>query len=155
MPDLLASLGETLRLESLAREVDPQQLLGIELNPRAAAITELVLWIGYLQWHFRIRGQTAPAQPVLRNFRNIEHRDALLTWRREELARRPDRLPLTRWDGRTRKPHPVTGELAPDEEARVEVMRLIGAQPARWPNADFIVGNPPFVGAKYRPPSAW
>src|SRR5439155_24064771 len=31
--------------------VDPHQFLGIEVNPRAASITELVLWIGYLQWH--------------------------------------------------------------------------------------------------------
>jgi hypothetical protein len=42
-----------------------------------------VLWIGYLQWHFRIHGNAKPAEPVLRNFRNIEHRDALLTWQRE------------------------------------------------------------------------
>jgi hypothetical protein len=27
--------------------VDPHQLLGIEVNPRAAAIADLVLWIGY------------------------------------------------------------------------------------------------------------
>jgi hypothetical protein len=85
----------------------------------------------------------------LRNFRNIDHSDALLTWQREELVRGPDRRPVTRWDGRTRKPHPVTGEMVPDEEARVEVTRLIGPQPARWPKADFIVGNPPFIGAKY------
>ena len=38
----------------------PQQFLGIEINPRAAAIAELVLWIGYLQWHFRTRGDDAP-----------------------------------------------------------------------------------------------
>ena len=72
--DLLAGLGESSGLLS----VDPHQLLGIELNPRAVAITELVLWIGYLRWHFRIRGDAMPAEPVLRNFRNIEHRDALL-----------------------------------------------------------------------------
>ncbi|HEX9952251.1 MAG TPA: DNA methyltransferase [Rubricoccaceae bacterium] len=36
--------------------VSPSQLLGIELNPRAAAIAEVVLWIGYLQWHFRTFG---------------------------------------------------------------------------------------------------
>jgi len=29
---------------------------GIELNPRAAEVAEMVLWIGYLQWHFRTRG---------------------------------------------------------------------------------------------------
>ena len=62
--------------------------------------------------------------------------------------RGPDRRPLTRWDGRTHKPHPVTGEMVPDEEARVEVMRLMGAQPAKWPKADFIIGNPPFIGGK-------
>ena len=129
--------------------MDPHQLLGIESNPRAVAITELVLWIGYLQWHFRIRGNAMPAEPVLRNFRNIEHRDALLTWRTEELVCGPNRRPLTRWDGRTKKPHPVTGEMVPDENARVEVVRLLGAQPGRWPRADFIIGNPPFIGAKY------
>jgi hypothetical protein len=147
--DLLASLGEIPALQGPGLSVDPHQLLGIEANPRAAAITELVLWIGYLQWHFRIRGNAKPAEPVLRNFKNIEHSDALLSWQREELVRGPDRRPLTRWDGRTRKPHLVTGEMVPDEEARVEVMRLIGAQPAKWPKADFIIGNPPFIGAKY------
>ena len=89
-----------------------------------------------------------PAEPVLRNFRNIEHRDALLSWRTEELVRSPDGRPLTRWDGRTKRSHPVTGEMVPDENARVEVVRLLGAQPARWPRADFIVGNPPFIGGK-------
>ena len=148
--DLLASLGESLTFEGLAgHTVDPHQLRGIEANPRAVAITELVLWIGYLQWHFRIRGKAMPAEPVLRNFRNIEHRDALLTWRTEELVRSPDGRPLTRWDGRTKRSHSVTGEMVPDENARVEVVRLLGAQPARWPRADFIVGNPPFIGAKY------
>jgi hypothetical protein len=146
--DLLTSLGEPPTLKGPGLSVDPHQLLGIEANPRAAAITELVLWIGYLQWHFRTRGNAKPAEPVLRKFRNIEHRDALLTWQREELVRGPDRRPLTRWDGRTRKPHPITGELVPDEEARVEVMRLIGPQPARWPRADFIIGNPPFIAGK-------
>jgi hypothetical protein len=148
--DLLAGLGESLTFAALAgHTVDPHQLRGIELNPRAVAITELVLWIGYLQWHFRTRGNAMPAEPVLRNFRNIEHRDALLSWRAEELVCDPDGRPLTRWDGRTKKPHAVTGEMVPDENARVEVTRLIGTQPARWPRADFIIGNPPFIGAKY------
>jgi hypothetical protein len=147
--DLLLSLGGAPALEGLAgHTVDPHQLLGIEDNPRAVAITELVLWIGYLQWHFRIRGRTAPAEPVLRNFKNIQHRDALLTWRREEFVRGTDHKPLTRWDGRTRKPHPATGEMVPDEDAQLEVTRLLGVQPAKWPKADFIIGNPPFIGGK-------
>ena len=60
-----------------------------------------------------------------------------------------DGRPLTRWDGRTKKQYPVTGEMVPDENARVEVVRLLGTQPASWPRADFIIGNPPFIGAKY------
>ena len=64
------------------------------------------------------------------------------------MVRGPDRKPLTRWDGRTKKRHPATGELVPDEDARVEVTRLIGAQAAPWPPADFIVGNPPFIAGK-------
>ncbi len=61
-----------------AETVDPHQFLGLEINPRAASIAELVLWIGYLQWHYHTLGQVAPAEPVLKNFRNIEHRDAVL-----------------------------------------------------------------------------
>jgi hypothetical protein len=61
-----------------AETVDPHQFLGLELNPRAAALAELVLWIGYLQWHYKTHGQIAPAEPVLKNFKNIEYRDALL-----------------------------------------------------------------------------
>jgi hypothetical protein len=63
-------------------------------------------------------------------------------------VRGPDRQPLTRWDGSTRRPHPVTGKMIPDEEARVEVTRVIGAQAAKWPKADFIIGNPSFIGGK-------
>lgn len=63
-----------------AETVDPHQFLGIEINPRAVAIAELVLWIGYLQWHFRTFGAVAPAEPVLKNFKNIEHRDAVLAY---------------------------------------------------------------------------
>lgn len=38
----------------------------IEVNPRAAAITDLVLWIGYLQWHFRTRGDDELREPIIR-----------------------------------------------------------------------------------------
>jgi hypothetical protein len=48
----------TLELERFT--VDPHQFLGIEINPRAATIAEVVLWIGYLQWHFRTRGRVMP-----------------------------------------------------------------------------------------------
>jgi len=55
--DFLEGLGDTQqKLAETGMTVDPHQLLGIELNPRAAVITDLVLWIGYLQWYFRTWG---------------------------------------------------------------------------------------------------
>ena len=144
----LEELGDSQGLLELAGvAVDPHQLLGLEVNPRAAAIAELVLWIGYLQWHFRTRGQVLPPQPVLRDFGNIECRDAVLAHDGAEPTRDDGGQPLTRWDGRTYRIHPATGESVPDETARVPVERYVHPRPASWPAADFVVGNPPFIGA--------
>ncbi len=55
--------------------------------------------------------------------------------------------PVTRWDGRTTKPHPVTGERIPDDSAQVPLERYVNPRRAEWPDADFVVGNPPFIGA--------
>jgi hypothetical protein len=136
----------TLELERFA--VDPHQFLGIEVNPRAATIAEVVLWIGYLQWHFRTRGRVMPAQPVLKNFRNIECRDAILAYDREELLRDEQGRVVTRWDGHSMKTDLLTGREVPDETKRVELYRYVIPRPASWPNADFIIGNPPFIGTK-------
>ncbi|MCX7148126.1 MAG: class I SAM-dependent DNA methyltransferase [Rhodocyclales bacterium] len=127
--------------------VDPHQFLGLELNPRAAAIAELVLWIGYLQWHFRTRGTGLPPQPVLKDFRNIECRDAVLAHDGIDYALDDKGIPVSRWDGRTTKTHPVTGEQVPDEAARVPLERYRNPRQAEWPEADVVVGNPPFIGA--------
>jgi type I restriction-modification system DNA methylase subunit len=44
--ETLVSLGETQQaLEHTGLTVDPHQLLGIEINPRAAVVADLVLWI--------------------------------------------------------------------------------------------------------------
>lgn len=127
--------------------VDPHQFLGIELNPWAAAVAELVLWIGYLQWHYRTYGNASPSEPVLRDFKNIQCRDALLEWddRKERLDE--NGVPVTRWDGVTTMRHQVTGEEVPDPTARIQVYDYIKPRATTWPAADFIVGNPPFIGA--------
>ena len=69
--EVLRKLGQEQALLELEGEiVRPEQFHGIEVNPWAAAIAELVLWIGYLQWHLRTRGDAArpagadPAQPA-------------------------------------------------------------------------------------------
>lgn len=138
--DKLGLEGETVTL---------QQLRGIELNGRAAALAELVLWIGWLQWHVRTRGLASVAEPVVHDYRNIEHRDAVLAYDTAEPALDADGKAITRWDGASFKKHPVTGEDVPDEAAQVPQWRYVNPRPADWPAADFIVGNPPFIGAKY------
>jgi hypothetical protein len=143
----LAIGGE--RADATAGEtVDPHNLIGIELNPRAAAIAEVVLWIGYLQWHFRTRGDVFPPQPVIRDFRNIENRDAVLAYDRVEFLTDERGIPVTRWDGQTMKLSPITGEKIPDVSVRVPVERYVNPRKAAWPEADFVVGNPPFIGNK-------
>lgn len=134
-------------LDTQGLAVDPHQFLGIERNPRAAAAAELVLWIGHLQWHFRTRGKTQPPTPVLRDFRNIECRDAVLDWDAIEPVLDEAGMPHTRWDGKTLKTHPVTGKDVPDDSARIALERYRKPRPATWPVADYIVGNPPFIGA--------
>ena len=81
------ALGSERADAAAGETVDPHNLLGIELNPRAAAIAEVVLWIGYLQWHFRTQGDIHPPQPVIRDFRTIENRDAVLAYDRVDYAR--------------------------------------------------------------------
>jgi hypothetical protein len=52
----------------------------------------------------------------------------------------------TTWDGVTTKTNPVTGEEVPDDSARRPVLTYRNARRADWPAADFIIGNPPFLG---------
>jgi len=136
-------------LDLSTHTVDPHQFLGIELNPRAASLAELVLWIGYLQWHFRTRGNSLPAEPVLKKFRNIECRDAVLAWDGEPVPLKDDSgNTVTVWDRRSQKTDSVTGRNVPDESQRVPLLTYPNARPAVWPKSDFIVGNPPFIGNK-------
>ena len=152
--DTAAQFGENFKLELETHTIDPHQFLGIELNPRAASIAELVLWIGYLQWHFKIHGERTPPEPVLRAFKNIECRDAVLAWDGEPQPARDERGEIvTVWDRRSMKTDLVTGRSVPDESKRVPLLTYPGARPAGWltkahPRVDYIVGNPPFLGNK-------
>ncbi|MBZ0124843.1 MAG: class I SAM-dependent DNA methyltransferase, partial [Rhodocyclaceae bacterium] len=144
----LDEIGHTqAMLETEGLSVDPHQFLGLEINPRAAAVAEMVLWIGYLQWHFRTRGHVMPPQPVLKDFRNIECRDAVLAYDSVEYVTDARGVPVSRWDGKTTKKHPVTGEDVPDESAQVPLERYVNPRRADWPRADVVVGNPPFIGS--------
>lgn len=144
----LRELGQgQQRLELAGVMVTPANFLGLELNPRAAAIAELVLWIGFLQWHLRTRGNLQGlAEPIIRDLHNVECRDAVLDWDERSPLLDDDGQAVTRWDGRTTRTHPVTREEVPDPEARVPVYTYSNPRPAQWPKVDYIVGNPPFIG---------
>jgi hypothetical protein len=134
-------------LDAEGLTVSPQQFLGMEINPRAAAIAEIVLWIGYLQWHYRINGKLDLPEPILKDFHNIENRDALIEFERREPLLDDAGKEVTIWDGISMKKSPATGELIPDETARTTVYRYHNPKRTEWPEADYIVGNPPFIGA--------
>ncbi len=146
--NLLRDLGDDTDFLNLqGATVDPHQFLGIELNARAAALAELVLWIGYLQWHFRVHGETSPAEPVLKKFNNIECRDAVLAYDKKDFAKGPDGKTKFVWDRRRFKTDSVTGREIPDEQGVRPLETFVNPRPALWPQAEFIVGNPPFLGA--------
>ncbi len=98
--------GAANGLPFMLPRVGPSQLRGIEINPYARELAQVVVWIGYLQW-MRDNGFHPEREPVLKPLETIEQRDALL-----------DR----------RAPGQVTE--------------------AEWPDADVIIGNPPFLGGK-------
>ena len=123
------------------QEVDPRQFHGIEVKPWAREIAELTLWIGFHQFWCRAHGEVQPEEPLLRDTGTLENRDAVLIWsskRREPSRDRFDPTPSLR--------HPVTGELVPDPGVKLEYRRLVNPREAQWPPADFIIGNPPFLG---------
>jgi hypothetical protein len=141
---------EVLALESELRkagdadfrlfEVHPRQFHGIEVKPWAREIAELTLWIGYHQFWKQHRHVEYP-EPVLEDTGTIECRDAVLAWaeiRHDPSRDRPDPTP--------RIVHPVTGELVPDPDAKLPYMEYVNPRQAGWPQADFIVGNPPYLG---------
>ena len=104
--------GQESLAGSTSKRVDPHQFLGLELNPRAAAIAELVIWLGYLQWHFRTKGK-APSEPILRRLPHYKAMNAVLTWdgypdSQVEVQRRRARFWLFPMPGVRNGPKPIT-----------------------------------------------
>ena len=90
----------------LTPTVQPDRMLGLEINHYAAELARTALWIGYIQWH-QGNGFPYTQRPILTPLDTIRQTDAILD--------------LT----------------DPDSPAEPE-----------WPAAEFIVGNPPFLGNK-------
>ncbi len=150
--------AETLGLDRGFPRVGPECVLGIELNPYAAELARVSVWIGEIQWMKR-NGFDAAKNPILRNLDTIECRDAVLDWDHERGMPLASSIPLS-------SPRPESrglasaggkeGSQAPDQ-VRGDgdgVGESVGAavpteaRRARWPEADVVVGNPPFLGGK-------
>src|SRR5574338_806028 len=71
--------AEALGLQrKLGIEASPANVLGIELNPYAAELARLTVWIGELQWMLA-HGYPIRRDPILQPLHHIECRDAVLT----------------------------------------------------------------------------
>lgn len=69
--------AEVLGVERASPTVGPECVLGIEINPYAAELARVSVWIGEIQW-MRRNGFEAARNPILRSLGNIECRDAIL-----------------------------------------------------------------------------
>ena len=94
--------AEAMGLPRAFPEIGPANVKGIEINPYAAELARVSVWIGEIQW-MRRNGFTGSRDPILNPLDTIECRDAIL---------------------------------GPD-----------GEEPD-WPQADVVIGNPPFLGGK-------
>lgn len=80
--------AEALGLPRGFPRVGPECVLGIELNPYAAELARVSVWIGEIQW-MRRNGFDAAKNPILRNLDTIECRDAVLNEETKERAAWP------------------------------------------------------------------
>ena len=94
--------AEALGFQRAFPEIGPANVKGLEINPYAAELARVSVWIGEIQW-MRRNGFSESHDPILKPLDTIECRDAILT---------PDNT-------------------EPD-----------------WPEADVVIGNPPFLGGK-------
>jgi type II restriction/modification system DNA methylase subunit YeeA len=69
--------AEALGLPRAFPSIGPECVLGIELNPYAAELARVSVWIGEIQW-MRRNGFEAAKNPILRTLNTIENRDAVL-----------------------------------------------------------------------------
>lgn len=71
--------AESLGLHrELVIETSPANVLGIELNPYAAELARVTVWIGEIQWMLA-HGYALRRDPILQPLDHIENRDAVLT----------------------------------------------------------------------------
>jgi hypothetical protein len=101
--------------------VTPGQLYGIETNEYAYELAQMTIQIGYIQW-LRDNGYGQPAEPILRQVKNIQHMDAIVGY--ETLRDSGD-----------------------GSQAANQAGKSLRVYEPQWPAVDVIIGNPPFLGS--------
>lgn len=149
-PERLAALSPAARADPLCTRILPQRLLGLEIDPQQVAVARLVLWLGLgrLGWLWR-GGVPLPAPPPWPE--GLCCCDALLDWRQVGPLRQSDGTWRRHWAAGTVRGlrQGEAGAPIPGPGARAGL--VLGYQPPRptaWPDADFILGNPPFLGGR-------
>ncbi|WP_367718719.1 DNA methyltransferase [Nitratireductor sp. GISD-1A_MAKvit] len=71
--------AEALGLPRGFPRIGPEVVKGIEINPYAAELARVSVWIGEIQWMIG-NGFGASTNPILKPLETIECRDALMTW---------------------------------------------------------------------------
>lgn len=142
---------EALLLRRALPRVSPRILHGIEINPLAAELARTVIWIGDIQWGIR-NGLTHRPEPILEKLDTIECRDALIDW--GDVAGQGSSLPPRGGEMERGGVPPGEGSPsgtpptpAPPHEGEGFASRRPAIE-APWPAAEFIIGNPPFLGGK-------
>jgi type II restriction/modification system DNA methylase subunit YeeA len=70
-------------------QVTPDQLHGIEINPYAKELAQVVVWIGYIQWH-RKNGFPVNSNPILNTLDTIREADSVIDLTDPECPLEPD-----------------------------------------------------------------
>ena len=126
-----AALGLTPRFP----EVGPEAVLGIELNPYAAELARVSVWIGHIQWAMR-NGYPPPENPVLRSLDTIECRDAILT---QDHVGEPISVEWPAADAIVGNPPFIGGKMLRRQLGSTTVAQLFKAYAGRVPaEADFV-----------------
>jgi len=115
--------AESMGLGMQMPQLGPEVVKGIEINAYAAELARVTVWIGQIQWMTQ-HGFSANRKPVLKSLDTIENRDALIV-----IPEGFNRESIEESQNRTTNGHELT--------------RM---KEAEWPEAEFIVGNPPFLG---------
>ena len=132
---------ETFGLQrELSIETSPANVLGIELNPYAAELARITVWIGEIQWMLS-HGYQYRKDPILAPLDHIENRDAILN----------AASMYSDFVGGACSPESHAERTSPCENTISEHVSVIRGhrpllQEAAWPAVDAIVGNPPFLG---------